>query len=91
MNDSNEGTPGARYKSLRELFEIELRLSTCFSRNNKHLIAIIVYTAFNFFQLFYKQLILHSKLMNDIGLTSNYKLEPQSVLRTARRHAGLLS
>lgn len=71
MNDSNGGAPGARRESLRELFGTELGLSTFFSRNNIELIAIVISTAFNFSQLFYKLLILHSELMNDIGLTSN--------------------
>lgn len=51
----------------------ELRLFMCSSRNNTEWIAIVAYTSFSVSQLFHKPLILHSELVNVIGLTSDYK------------------
>lgn len=77
MNDSNGGTPGARCESLKELSGTELGLSSSFSRNNMELIAIAVCITFSFSQLLYKQLILHSELMDDIGLHPTINWNPK--------------
>ena len=57
------GTPGTGCKSLGELFGRELQLSTCSSKHNMELIATAAYTTYNCSQLFDKQLILHSELI----------------------------
>lgn len=81
MNGSIRGTPGTECESLGEFFGTELELSTCSSKHSMELMAIAAYTTFNFSQLFSKQLIPHSELINNVGLTSDSKLEPQNVLR----------
>lgn len=77
MNDSNEGTPGARCESFKELSGTELGLSSSFSRNNMELISIAICITFGFSQLFYKQLILHSERTNDIGLHPTINWNPK--------------